>query len=239
MEYLSKMKSYKKMISKGIITLVFAASATVASAQFSVGTDFVSSYVWRGFKQDLINTPQSPNIQPYVSYAIGGLTLGAWGSSSFTGTIKEVDLYATYAFTSAFSLTLTDYNWGFTQSYFKYNSGTDHIFEATLAYAGTESLPLSASLNTMFAGNDTTTSGKQAFSTYVELGYQLADNAKVFVGGLLNDSQTYGIGAGVTNVGLKVTKSLEITEKCCLPIYGVFGVNPVAKDAFIVFGITL
>lgn len=233
------MKSYKKMISKGILTLVLAASATVASAQFSVGTDIVSSYVWRGCKQDLTHTPQSPNIQPYVSYAVGGLTLGAWGSTSLTGTVKEVDLYATYAFTSNLALTLTDYNWSFTNSYFKYGSGTDHIFEATLAYAGTESLPISASLNTMFAGSDTTSSGKQAFSTYLELGYQLADNAKVFVGGLLNDSKTYGISAGITNVGLKVTKSFDITEKCCLPIYGIFGVNPVAKDAFIVLGVTL
>ncbi|HET9571338.1 MAG TPA: hypothetical protein VFP20_08035 [Bacteroidales bacterium] len=233
------MKSYKQMISKGLLAFVFGASATVACAQFSVGTDFVSSYVWRGCKQDLTHTPQSPNIQPYVSYGIGGLTLGVWGSTSLTGTVKEVDLYATYAFSNTLALTLTDYNWSFTNSYFKYGSGTDHIFEATLAYAGTESLPLSASLNTMFAGNDKTTSGKQAFSTYVELGYSLADNAKLFAGGLLNDSQTYGIGAGLINAGLKVTKSLEITEKCCLPIYGIAGVNPVAKDAFIVLGVTL
>ncbi|MCX6308666.1 MAG: hypothetical protein NTY32_07515, partial [Bacteroidia bacterium] len=80
------MKNFKKLISKGILTLVLVASATVASAQFSVGTDVVSSYVWRGYKQDLTNAPQSPNIQPYVSYTIGGLTLGSWGSTSFTGT---------------------------------------------------------------------------------------------------------------------------------------------------------
>lgn len=235
------MKSYKKMISKGLLVLAFATSASsaIAADGFSVGADFVSSYVWRGCKQDLTHTPQSPNIQPYVSYTIGGLTLGTWGSTSLTGTVKEFDLYATYAFTSSLSATLTDYNWSFANSYFKYSSGTDHIFEATLSYAGTESLPLSASLNTMFAGNDKTTAGKQAYSTYVELGYQLSMNAKAFVGGLLNDSQTYGIGAGVTNVGIKVSKMLEITDKCCFPIYGVAGVNPVAKDAFLVLGITL
>ncbi len=236
------MKSYKKMISKGLLALVFAASATTVFAQgsFSVGSDIVSSYVWRGFKQDLSLTApsQSPNFQPYVSYTIGGLTLGSWGSTSFTGTVKEVDFYATYAFSSALSLTLTDYNWSFANSYFDYGSGTDHIFEATLSYAGSESLPLSASLNTMFAGNDKTSTGKQAFSSYVELGYSFSGNAKVFVGGSVLDTPMYG-GAGVSNVGLKVTKAIEITDKFSLPVYGVAGLNPMAKDAFIVFGITL
>jgi len=235
------MKSYKKMISKGILTLAFAASAAVASAQFNVGTDVVSSYVWRGCKQDFSTTApsQSPNIQPYVSYTIGGLTLGTWGSSSFTGTVKEVDLYATYALTSSLALTVTDYNWLFTpgKSIFNYGSGTDHIFEATLAYAGTEALPLSASVNTMFAGADKTSTGKQAFSTYVELGYTLG-NAKIFAGGSVLDTPMYG-GAGVSNVGLKVSKSIEITDKFSLPVYGVAGLNPLAKDAFLVVGITL
>lgn len=233
------MKSYKKMISKGLLALAFATCATAASAQFSVGTDLVSSYVWRGFKQDGTATLQSPNIQPYVSYTFGKLTVGSWGSTSFTGTVKEVDLYATYAFSSALALTVTDYNWGFTQSYFKYGSGTDHVFEATLAYTGGESLPLSASLNTMFAGADKTSAGKQAYSTYLELGYQLTSNGKVFVGGLLTDAPAYKSGAGVTNVGFKATKSIEFTDKFSLPVYGVVGVNPLAKDAFLVVGITL
>lgn len=236
------MKSYKKMISKGLLALVLAASSTMVFAQgsFSVGSDIVSSYVWRGFKQDLsVTAPsQSPNFQPYVSYTIGGLTLGSWGSTSFTGTVKEVDFYATYVFSSAFSLTLTDYNWSFANSYFDYGSGTDHVFEATLAYTGPESLPLSASLNTMFAGNDKTSTGKQAFSSYLELGYSFSGNAKVFVGGSVLDTPMYG-GAGFSNVGLKVTKAIEITDKFSLPVYGVAGLNPMAKDAFLVFGITL
>ena len=128
---------------------------------------------------------------------------------------------------------------GFTQSYFKYGSGTDHVFEATLAYTGGESLPLSASLNTMFAGADKTSAGKQAYSTYLELGYQLTSNGKVIVGGLLTDAPAYKSGAGVTNVGFKATKSIEITDKFSLPVYGVVGVNPLAKDAFLVVGITL
>jgi hypothetical protein len=89
----------------------------------------------------------------------------------------------------------------------------------------------------MFAGADKTSAGKQAFSTYVELGYTMG-NAKVFAGGSILDTPMYS-GAGVTNVGLKVTKAIAITDKFSLPVYGVVGVNPSAKDAFLVVGITL
>jgi hypothetical protein len=236
-----KMKRFQKSISKGLLALVLVSSAALVSAQgsFNVGTDVVSSYVWRGFKQG----DRSPNIQPYVSYTLGGFTVGSWGSASTTGIVNEIDLYATYAISSSLALTVTDYNWTFTSpnQYFKYGTGTDHIFEATLAYTGPESLPLSASVNTMFAGADKTVSGDQAYSTYAELGYQLTSNAKVFVGGLLTDVPTGGYlcGSGVTNVGFKVTKSIQLSDKFTLPVYGIAGFNPKADDAFLVVGITL
>jgi len=211
-------------------------------AQFATGADIVSSYVWRGFPQDGALPKGTPNIQPYVSFTTGGLTLGSWASSSFTGGIKEVDLYATYAFSSQFAVTLTDYNWGFasTKGYFDYSSTTDHIYEATVAYTGTEKFPISASVNTMFAGADKNSSGNQALSTYIELGYQLTPLAKVFAGGLVSSGSAYGSSpAGLTNVGLKVSKSIAITDKFSLPVYGILGANPSTGGAFFVAGVTL
>lgn len=217
-----------------------------AKAQFAVGADIVSSYVWRGLPQDRTVTGNpslgSPNIQPYASYTVGGFTIGSWASGSFLGNVKEVDLYATYAFSSSLALTVTDYNWGFTQSYFNYGTGTDHIYEATLAYTGPESLPLSASVNTMFAGADKnpTDATKQAFSTYVELGYQISPMAKIFLGGVLNPSNNYlTTGFGITNVGIKVSKTIAITDKFSLPLYGIVGANPHMGNAFFVAGISL
>jgi len=209
-------------------------------AQFATGADIVSSYVWRGFPQEA--TKGTPNIQPYVSFTTGGLTLGSWASSSLLGNVKEVDLYATYAFSSQFAVTLTDYNWGFAspKGYFDYSSTTDHIYEATVAYTGTEKLPISASINTMFAGADKNSSGKQALSTYIELGYQLSPLAKVFAGGLVSSGSAYGSSpAGLTNVGLKVSKSIAITDKFSLPVYGILGANPSTGGAFFVAGVTL
>lgn len=239
------MKKLFNLISKTAFVLLFMVTTTVVSAQeskgsFSVGADIVSSYVWRGVPQDVTYPKGTPNIQPFVSYTIGGFTIGAWGSGSITGTVKEFDLYATYAFSSLLSLTLTDYNWNFSQSYFKYGDGTDHVFEGTISYAGIESFPLSATLNTMFYGADKLSDAKQAYSTYLELAYPLSSAAKVFAGASLGESLNYGTdGFGITNVGIKVSKSIEITDKFSLPVYGIAGFNPSSENAFLVAGITL
>jgi len=217
------------------ICAIAVLSITNAKAQFSTGADIVSSYVWRGQPQDA----GTPNIQPYASFTTGKFTVGSWASSSFIGTVKEVDLYATYAFSSAFALTLTDYNYNFgTQpNYFDYTKTTGHIFEGTLAYTGSV---FSASANTMFAGADKNSSDKQAFSTYVELGYQITPLAKVFAGGLLSTGSGYASAkTGLTNIGLKVSKSIAITDKFSLPVYGIIGANTASKNAFFVAGVTL
>jgi len=217
----------------------FLLTAALVSAQgsFSTGADIVSSYVWRGVAQG----SNEPNIQPSVSYTNKKLSIGAWGSGNFSGSLKELDLYATYAFSSSFSVTLTDYNWIFSKDYFDYSDGTDHIYEATLAYTGGESFPISASLNTMFAGADKKADGDNAYSSYLELGYPLSSNAKIFCGASLTDSPAvYGTtGFDITNLGLKASKTLEITDKFSLPVYGIVGFNPSASKAFLVAGITL
>lgn len=225
-----------------LVAILAIAVFTVTSvkAQFATGADIVSSYVWRGVPQE--GTKGTPNIQPFVSYTIGGLTVGSWASSSFLGNVKEVDLYATYTISPALAVTITDYNWGFTKSYFDYGTSTDHIYEATVAYTGPEKFPISASANVMFAGNDKslTDATKQAFSTYIELGYQVTPLVKVFAGGVLGGSSSYSTtAAGVTNVGIKISKSIAITDKFSLPVYGILGANPYSGGAFFVAGITL
>lgn len=239
---ITRMKKVKVFAMMAIAAL----SISSAKAQFSVGADLVTSYVWRGYLQDRTDVTAghltslgTPSIQPFATYTVGGLTIGSWASGTFTGNVKEVDLYATYAFTPLLSLTITDYNWTFAQSYFNYNKSTDHIFEATLSYAGTESLPLSASVNTMFYGADKTSSGKQAFSTYGELGYQVAANAKVFAGGTYSKGYYGTDGLAFINAGIKVSKTIAISDKFSLPLYGIVSANPYTKNAFFVAGITL
>jgi hypothetical protein len=246
-------KDWKRRTLASLLAIMATSTGLVAAQElkgsFSTGADLVSSYVWRGVAQDLSNK-QSPNLQPYASFNYGKLTLGAWGSTSFTGSVKEVDLYATFAFSSKLALTLTDYNWNFTsgKSYFNLGSETDHVFEATLAYTGGEAFPISASVNTMFAGADINSSGDQAYSTYIEVAYPVSANAKIFVGGsVIDDTPIYGSisentlvrgGAGITNLGMKVTKELKFSDSFSLPVYGMGGFNLVAKDAYLLVGLS-
>jgi len=233
--------------------LVIAVLATMnVKAQFAVGTDIVSSYVWRGITQGTTHGG-TPNIQPTLSFTTSGLTIGSWGSGSFDGGIKEVDLYASYVFSPAFSVTLTDYNYGFAhpKGYFYYGKGTDHLYEGTLAYTGPATFPLGISVNTMFAGSDTLSSGKAAFSTYAELSYPINAFAKVFCGASVGQSSAvvYNTsGFAITNIGIKVNKSVVITDKFSLPVYGVLGANLSNKNydattkptsLYFVVGITL
>jgi hypothetical protein len=249
--FLSMKTSFKTAV-KGILALAFVMSVVPAVAQdsakggsFSVSADIVSSYVWRGVAQEGTKGG-SPNIQPTVSYTNGAFSVGAWGSYAFSGGVKEVDLYATLALSSAFSLTVTDYNWNNgndgSPRYFNYKSDeTGHVFEGTLAFAGTKSFPLSIAWNTVFYGADKKFSGDNAYSTYVELGYPIATNVKAFLGASLFDSPgIYGnTGFSVINLGLKVSKEIKITDSFSLPVYGIVGVNPQAEKAFFVAGITL
>ena len=223
------------------ILAIMVLTVSSVKAQFTTGADIVSSYVWRGIPQEDVTGVKggAPNIQPYAAFTTGKLTLGSWASSSFTGGLKEVDLYATVALSSKFAVTLTDYYYNFASqpNYFKYNNGTGHVFEGTLAYTGSA---FSASVNTMFAGADKKVNGDNALSTYVELGYQIAPVAKIFLGGSLGGSQTYATtGFGITNLGVKVSKSIAITDKFSLPVYAIVGANPYLKSTFFVAGVTL
>ncbi len=243
--------SYKSM-AKCLLGAVLAIVSVSASAQdskggsFSVGADLVSSYVWRGVAQEG-SRGGSPNIQPTVSYTNGAFSIGAWGSYAFSGNVKEVDLYATLSLPSAFSFTVTDYNWnngndGSGPRYFNYKKdGTGHVFEGTLAYGGSKSFPLSVAWNTIFAGADKKVNGDNAFSTYVELGYPIASNVKAFLGASLFDSPgIYGnAGFSVINLGLKVSKEIKFSDSFSLPVYGIIGANPQSEKAFFVAGITL
>jgi len=222
------------------IAVIATFIVTCVKAQgFSTGADIVSSYVWRGVPQDrtVAGNPSlgSPNIQPYVSFTTGGLTIGSWASGSFMGNVKEVDLNATYTISPTLAITITDYNWSFANNkgYFYYSKGTDHLFEATVTYTGPATFPLGVNVNTMFAGSDTLSTGKQAFSTYAEINYPINTNVKVFCGASIFQSKNvYNTsGFAITNLGIKISKSIVITDKFSLPVYGILGANLSNKDA--------
>ena len=203
--------------------------------------DAVSSYIWRG--QDLGDV----SLQPTLSIGYKGLSLTAWGSVGLSdpSDTKEFDLTLGYTI-GGLNIGITDYwfNGGLDPQnrYFKYDAhGTNHVFEANIGYDfGLASLQCF----TNFAGNDgMNKDGKRAYSSYVELSvpFKLATvDWTATAGAVPFSTDFYGTdGFAVTNLALKATKDIKVTDTFSVPVFGQVVANPCSQKAYLVIGFTL
>lgn len=209
----------------------------------SISGDFVSNYIWRG--QDCGDV----SIQPTLGVSYKGLSLTAWGSVGLSNSddTKELDLTLAYT-TGGFNISITDYwfNAGLDPEnrYFKYDAhGTNHVFEANIGYDfGFASLQW----YTNFAGNDgLNKNGKRAYSSYfeVDVPFKLATVDWSATVGLIPYATSYynewTSGFSVTNVALKASKDIKITDSFSVPVFAQLVGNPRTQKAYFVLGITL
>ncbi len=209
----------------------------------SLSGDVVSSYIWRG--QDLGDV----SLQPTLGIGYKGLSLTAWGNVGLTDPTdtKEFDLTLSYT-TGGLNIGITDY-WldaGLDPKarYFKYDAhGTNHVYEANIGYDfGVASIQWF----TNFAGNDgINKDGKRAYSSYAEvvvpfnlsaIDWTATVGAVPFATSYYND---WTSGFAVTNVALKATKEIKITDSFSIPVFGQIAANPCTQKAYLVFGLTL
>ena len=204
-----------------------------------ISGDIVSSYIWRG--QDL----GSAAVQPTLGVGYKGLSLSAWGSYGLVNTAdaKELDLTLAYT-TGGLNVGVTDY-WfdrgGLDPEgrYFKYDAhGTNHVFEANIGY---DFGPLSLQWFTNFAGNDgTNKDGKRAYSSYMEVVVPFKLSAiewTATAGAVPWATTSYGTtGFAVTNLALKATKEIKVTDTFSIPVFGQVVGNPCSQKAYLVFG---
>lgn len=224
-----------------LMALMFATgmSATAQNeVETTVSADVVSTYVWRGMECG------SAAIQPTLGIGYKGLSLSAWGSYGLVDThdAKEFDLTLAYS-TGGFNIGITDY-WFNTpeERYFLYDANkTSHIFEANIGY---DFGPAAIQWFTNFAGNDGyNKDGKRAYSSYVELSapFKLASvDWSAAVGAVPYATDFYGVdGFAVTNVSLKATKDIKVTDSFSIPVFAQVAANPSTEKAYLVFGFTL
>jgi hypothetical protein len=224
-----------------LMALMFATgmSATAQDeVETTVSADVVSTYVWRGMECG------SAAIQPTLGIGYKGLSLSAWGSYGLVDThdAKEFDLTLAYS-TGGFNIGITDY-WFNTpeERYFLYDANkTSHIFEANIGY---DFGPAAIQWFTNFAGNDGyNKDGKRAYSSYVELSapFKLASvDWSAAVGAVPYATDFYGVdGFAVTNVSLKATKDIKVTDSFSIPVFAQVAANPSTEKAYLVFGFTL
>ena len=169
-----------------------------AEAEFGLGADAASRYIWRG-----ANLDDSFVLQPYLTYTCDmGLEIGAWSSWSLrAGGANENDIYISYS-SGPISIALTDYylsNAG--SEFFDYDSDAAvHQLEAMGSYSMG---PLSLTGAVIFHGDPDT-------PIYAEVGYEFMSDDDVsasILGGLGTEAYYTSDGdPALVNVALSVTK---------------------------------
>lgn len=209
----------------------------------TISGDLVSSYIWRG--QDCGDV----SIQPTLGVSYKGLSLTAWGSVGLSNSndTKELDLTLSYT-TGGFNIGITDYwfNVGLDPEnrYFKYDAhGTNHVFEANIGY---DFGLVSLQWYTNFAGNDgLNKNGKRAYSSYFEANvpFKLATVDWSATVGIIPYATSYynewTSGFSVTNIALKASKDIKITDSFSIPLFAQLVGNPRTQKGYFVLGFTL
>ena len=234
----------KKIVCFAMMLVASATAIAQDEIETTISADVVSSYIWRG--QDL----GSVSLQPTLGVGYKGLTLTAWGSTGLTNPddTKEFDLTLAYTI-GGLNIGITDY-W-FNKDgldpegrYFKYDAhGTNHVFEANIGYDfGLASIQW----YTNFAGNDgVNKDGDRAYSSYAEASvpFKLASVDWTATAGVIPWATSFyngwTSGFAVTNLSLKATKDIKITDSFSIPVFGQIAANPCSQRAYLVFGFTL
>ncbi len=227
-------------------TTMFAQDDAAAPAEeseslwsFSAGADLVSSYLWRG------QYNAGASFQPSVGVSCGPVTLGAWGSTDFSGDNKEVDLALSFE-KGGFNAALTDYFYPGNGGYFDWTKGeTCHQLEIGVGYDFGEktNVPLAIAWNTMLAGDDLDEDGDNQFSSYFTVAYTVPVkkvDVELLCGFTPFDSfyQDGTDGFNMIEFSVKGTYEIEFTDKFHLPVFAQFVLNPNAEDVHMAFGFT-
>jgi hypothetical protein len=222
--------------------------------KLSAGGDLVSRYIWRG-----TNMNDQVNIQPYLTFAIGKIELGAWGSyglSHLNSDDKDYALQAeidtwlglTFVDTKAINISaiFTDYffpnNGKRFSNYNNYDNPDGpgaHTIEAGLILSGRDLLPLSIAGYTNIYNDKGRSSYFQADYTTVLNEFEI----DLFVGaakGNADNPDYYGTSKfAVINTGFKVSKSIHITNSFSLPVFFSYIVNPNTGLVYFVVGLSI
>ncbi len=231
----------KKIVILAMGLVLSSTALAQDKVETNVAADFVNEYIWRGQKCGDVS------VQPTLGVGYKGLSLTAWGSYGLSNKddVKEFDLTLAYS-TGGLNIGITDY-W-FSEGldpdarYFKYDAhGTNHLFEANIGY---DFGPVALQWYTNFAGNDgLNKSGKRAYSSYFEVSvpFTLASVGWTARAGAVPFATSfYGTsGFAVTNLSLKASKEIRITDSFAIPIFGQVVGNPCSQKAYLVFGFTL
>lgn len=241
------MRAFSSLMLHLLIVYFLSSYAFESRAQRNEGSpwyiscELSSKYVWRGLEYG-----KSPTLFPCVNYENGAFLAALSGAYAVDGSHQEVDLGLSYTIKEMVTLGLNDYYFpsavGQNDSYFRFrHSDTGHNVEASATLEPTK-LPMWLKLSCYVYGADKDSTGKQAYSSYVELGYQHVfkneDKLSLVLGANLNKGfyTDYEQGFNVVNATLKYESWLRFnTYK--LPVSVSYVLNPNRNKSYFTFSV--
>ena len=238
---------------------IMAADDESVKGTWDVNLDLASRYIWRGQSWG----GNYPVAQLYGAYNLSNKwSLGLWTTHNFkkeyydeNGTTKgyqELDFILNYAVNDFLTISLQDYYWpstdrqeGVSNNFFNYGNDSSQTIDLMFMFNFTErGLPLWFTSSTFIAGNDfkykdeLDEKGKQNYTTYMELGYNIDAPFGVslapVLGVVLNNKAKYYSYAdydkpSFVNLGCKVSKEFKLSESVVMPVWLNYTYN--AADA--------
>jgi len=193
---------------------------------WSAGTDFVTSYIWRGTRQG-----RGPHLQPFAECSAGPLTGGVWSTFDFNG-YREVDLYIAVEIPGGFLVGLQDY-WMADQpiSDITAESGS-HALEATVGYESEH-----VSLNANYVLNEAGGAGSYGCDFYIESRFSF-DYFSVFLGAG-NGWHSNDGSFKACNVGIETGWEIDVNDSFSIPVTAQMCYNPDTGSMFFTAGFSI
>lgn len=220
----------------------------------------VQPYIEYGFGSD----DHSFAIGAWGAYSLSGTQTGQEADLYLSYTVKDVfSITLTDYFFPDETTDGYDY-FNYNNDFKKIDDGdvdqTGHVLEAALSFNGTDKLPVSILFAINIWGADSRKYKDDGgalipddgivMSKYIELGYSTSikeTGIDIFAGMPLDFPDTdngepagfYGqTKAGLTNLGISISKEIQLTDQFSLPVYTSFITNPEAGNVFMVFGMS-
>lgn len=235
----------KKIIFMMVLCLSFIAAQAQENSKrelnFHLGVDLQTKYIWRGM--EMMTVDAAPVVFPQINYQNKGLYAYVMGGYAINGKYSEVDLGVSYNY-KWLTIGVNNYYYPTTTTpddqYFNFKSHeTGHWWEGVVTIAP-ESVPAYLTVSNFFAGADKDQEGKQAYSTYAELGGHydfLNDHSLALaVGAAFNKScyNGYAHDFSICNIELKYTYNVAM-KNFTLPLSVSYIINPVYEKSHVNF----
>ena len=215
--------------------------AKLRKSNFHLGIDLQTKYIWRGM--EMMTSDAAPVLFPQINFQSKGFYAYVMGGYAVNGKYSEVDFGVSYTY-KWLTVGVNDYYYPTTTTpddqYFNYKAReTGHWLEAVVTIAP-ENIPAYLLISNYFAGADKNWDGKQAYSTYAELGghydFLNAHQLALAVGAAFNKScyNGYNHNFSVCNIELKYTYNLSI-KNFILPLSVAYIINPVYEKSHVNF----